>query len=608
MARDKKGQNSRRSPTMWTSSMALALLLGACGDGSPPNGGRVGEGGVVEGNAATGGADAGGADAGGADAGGADSGGADAAGADAGGAGAGDAATGGVGQGSKSGMGVSGKSTGELDASTGAGDAKRQAGDMFAPGISKRSADTKRKGPSTGMGNGKGKGLAQARQQTGHSGGANSATPHGEKTLQQASNDHVTMKSSKLEQSSSVNVPLLSDDESAPVPRNLKISAEQQSSSSQFLAEQPRENSAAVSKEQRMVQKPSQLQSQQPQAFELTFGGNPKLLEAKSQGEPQAAVQNVHQDMVDDAAGPQQQGPVSVPVQFVGPAMPTVELTISDVAADGKPGKTSRPLKLLVDPSSTGVHVFHDAVKMLNLAPLTTTQDGVRFPLGLTSLVRDVYLPGVVARAYVNVGKGRTTEAIPLQVIDSPHAPGVGVTKDMQRRMKQFFLDHRIDGILGIGAKTHLVNDAPYSAYWYYEEGHTTPLGEGKFGADQRLIGLHAALPLPVGMTRASILSLPPRGIPNASGDAGSGLLTFGIEASKLAGDDKLGKLNPFPGFNPVSALLPEELQVHEPETQAAWTGDKGIAWERLVDHTLVIVAPDESAQYGSFLVYKNRK
>ena len=473
----------------------------------------------------------------------------------------------------------------------------------------RRSADAKREELSAG----KGKGLAQAQQQIGHSGGANSATQHGEKALQQASNNHVTMRAPKRAPLKSVNVPLLSDDESAPVPRNLKISAEQQSSSSQFLAPQPRENLAAVSQEQRMVQAPSQsplqsqLQSHQPLAFELTFGRDQKRLEAQIQAEPQAAVQNADQDMVDDAAGPQQQGPVSVAVQFVGPAMPTVELTISNVGANGKPGTTSRPLKLLVDPSSTGVQVFHEAVKMLNLVPLTTTQNGVPFHLGVSSSVRGVLLPGLVARAYVTVGKGRTTEAIPLQVIDSPHAAGLMGTSEIQRRMVEFFRQHQIDGILGIGAKTHLVQEVPYSVYWYFDRERANFMSDNE-GADQRLIGLHAALPLPAGMTRASILTLPPSSIPNASGHAGSGLLTFGVEASELAGDDKSGKREPFPGFNPVGALLPEELQGHALETQAAWTGDKGIAWERLVDHTLVIVAPDESAQYGSFLVYKNHK
>ncbi len=120
-------------------------------------------------------------------------------------------------------MGVSGKSTGERDASTGAGDAKRQAGDMLAPGISKRSADAKRKEPSTGMGKGKGTGLAQARQQTAHSGVANGATQLGEKTSRQVFNDHVAIKSSKQEQSSSAKGLSLSDDGSGPQPKALQV-------------------------------------------------------------------------------------------------------------------------------------------------------------------------------------------------------------------------------------------------------------------------------------------------------------------------------------------------------------------------------------------------
>ena len=219
--------------------------------------------------------------------------------------------------------------------------------------------------------------------------------------------------------------------------------------------------------------------------------------------------------------------------------------------------------------------------------------------------MRGAALWGAVAKAYVTFGGVSTTEAIPLLVIDSPYLGDSRKEAFSGKAMMDFLRRKGIDGILGIGPKGYVAHQAPHAQYWAVDaHGRVQELDGVESG--QQLVGLHTALPLQAGMTRASILTLYAPRSSKGSNMTADGMLRFGADTGQLEQDHAGGHFKQFarddePG-NAMKFVLPHQRG----QTQAPWVGDTGIAWEPLVDHTLVIVAPGTLARYGSFLVQEN--
>ena len=484
--------------------MALALLLGACGDGSPPSGGRVGEGGVVEGGVVEGGAATGGADAGGAGAGGA-------------------AAAGGGGEGNTSGVTTIRKGAGGAGSAPVTHREHRAAGNTGSLDTSTQSTprgDGKRQPPPRA----EGKPLMQE-QQAGADGNGPNASPLKQELQSQGGAQGSTQSTSE--------------------------------------PDQQRLHDAA---------------------------------------EP-------YQDAVGDLAHANKPEAVRVPVDYVAITVPTVKLTISDVAADGKPGNTSRPLTLLVDPSSSGVHVFRDAVAGMGLAPLAIEhgKNHERADLAALTSVRGSRLWGAVTRAHVTFGGVTTQQPVPLQLVglaNLPRAPGP-VNEANDTELMKFAQKHKIDGILGIGPSAVKLGGETATSYFACI-GKTCGKRSLEVGRDQQLAGLGVVLAQQQGLVPAIILSPGRPGLVDHAIKMEAGTLTFGVSAEQWGRD--YGQA-PITHFSDATAPLGQLHAAFSPSTpgffQLPWANDAGIDWGRLLEHKLMIVGPSDVAKHGGFLLEK---